>query len=303
MSDSLAGSASSPAGRSLSFSLVSQPQFGTVALSAAGAFTYTRSDPGRGNLDSFIYRVTDSEGLTAQATAQVIYGRRRIMPLGDSITDGVEFTNGAGDQPAVSVRVGYRKALYDRLTTEGYAVDFVGSQNAGASAGLADTEHEGYPGFTQAQLGPIIDQQFVARSPDVVLLHIGTNDVNQGGTDAAATSALLGKIEAFVADAASPPAHVLLATIIKQQVGAPNASKVATFNASLTGFYNSTWSTAKPKLVVSLVDMNSKLVPATDLSSLAQDSVGLHPNTSGYGKMADAWFESLVQTGGVVKCP
>ena len=92
-------------------------------MTAAGAYTYTRTDPGRGNLDSFTYRVTDSEGLTADATAQILYGRLRIMPLGDSITEGMETEDGAGNTgPPDALRVGYRKAPYARLTNEGYAV-------------------------------------------------------------------------------------------------------------------------------------------------------------------------------------
>ena len=301
---SLAGSASSPAGRALNFSLVSQPQSGTVTLTSAGVFNYMRSDPGRGNLDSFVYRVTDSEGLRAEATAQVIYGRRRIMPLGDSITDGVEtYKPATGDLPAAPMRVGYRKALQKRLDAAGYAVDFVGSQSSGSGAGLADAQHEGYPGAKQAALVTDINSWLGLNAPDVVLLHIGTNDVTGGDTNVAPTSELLSRIDTWSANTANPPVRLLLATIIGQKSGTPD---VAAFNANLTSLYNSTWADAageRPRFVVRRVDMNSKLDPATDLSDLAEDSVGLHPNPSGYAKMADAWFESLVQTGAVFKCP
>ena len=303
VSGSLAGKASSPAGRTLNFSLVSQAASGTVALSASGAFTYTRSDPGRGNLDSFVYRVTDSEGLAAEATAQLVYGKRRIMPLGDSITDGVETYKAAtGDLPAVPERVGYRQALLGRLTDAGYAVDFVGSRKSGAGAGLVDQDHEGYPGYTQNNLVAGIDSWLALNPPDVVLLHIGTNDVSAGSTDAAPTSSLLGRIDTWSANPANPPVRLLLATIIAQKSGTPD---VAAFNANLTGIYNSTWADAagaRPRFIVRRVDMNSKLDPATDLSDLADDTTGLHPNPIGYGKMADAWFDALVQTGAVVKC-
>ncbi|MEO6270747.1 MAG: hypothetical protein ABIP08_10630, partial [Lautropia sp.] len=60
---------------------------------------------------------------------------------------------------------------------------------------------------------------------------------------------------------------------------------------------------ARPRFVVRLLDMNAKLDVATDLSDPVADSVGLHPNASGYRKMADAWFDALVQSGVVHKCP
>ena len=307
MNGNLASKASSPAGRTLTFSLLSQPQSGTVALNSAGAFTYTRSDPGRGNMDSFGYRVTDSAGLVAEASAKVIYGRRRIMPLGDSITDGVEtFTTADGDGPVRSFRVGYRKVLHDHLTSAGYAVDFVGSQSGGSGAGLIDAQHQGHSGDTQADLLAGIDSWLGSNPTDVVLLHIGTNDVSGGGTSAAPTSTLLGRINTWSAKADNPPVHLVLATIIAQRTGAPNAANVATFNTDLTNIYNSTWADAagaRPRFVVRRLDMNSKLNPATDLSGPAEDITGLHPNSTGYAKMADAWFESLVQTGAVVKCP
>ena len=297
----LASKASSPAGRSLSFSSVSQPQSGTVSLTSTGGFTYTPSGHGQGKLDSFVYRVTDSTGLAAEATAQVIYGRTRIMPLGDSITDGVETYTGA-DGPAMNVRVGYRKKLYDRLTQEGYAVEFVGSANAGSAAGLAFPKHEGHSGFTQGQLVAGIDGWLAQNAPDVVLLHIGTNDVNQGSISAAETSTLLGSIDSWSAATTSPPVQLLLAKIIQQRPDAPNDDDVPAFNADLTSKYNSNWATPKPKFKVNLVDMYSKLVPATDLSLAGQDSSGLHPNSIGYGKMADAWYEYLVENNAVTKC-
>ena len=51
----------------------------------------------------------------------------RIMPLGDSITDG---WNVAG---------GYRISLFSRLTQANYGFDFVGSMDNGPQA---DTDHE-----------------------------------------------------------------------------------------------------------------------------------------------------------------
>ena len=186
---SLAGKASSPSGRSLTFSLVSQARSGTVQLSSAGAYTYTRTSAARGDSDSFVYKVTDSAGLSAEGTARVIYGTRRIMPLGDSITDGVEtFNSTDGDLPAEPQRVGYRKVLLDRLVAAGYAVDFVGSLNSGSGAGLADDDHQGQSGATQSVIRGGVVSWLNQNPADVVMLHIGTNDV-PGDASATQTAA------------------------------------------------------------------------------------------------------------------
>lgn len=62
----------------------------------------------------------------------------RIMPLGDSITEG-----SAWDSPDGSG--GYRGRLYSLLTTAGYTVDCIGSQTVNSSL-IPDQNHEGHPG-------------------------------------------------------------------------------------------------------------------------------------------------------------
>ncbi|MFB9413576.1 hypothetical protein ACFFSQ_36150, partial [Dactylosporangium matsuzakiense] len=57
-------------------------------------------------------------------------GGVRVMPLGDSITEGTQ------------VPGGYRIGLWQRLAAGGYRVDFVGSQYNGPSS-LGDHDHEG----------------------------------------------------------------------------------------------------------------------------------------------------------------
>lgn len=58
----------------------------------------------------------------------------RVMPLGDSITDGY------------NVPGGYRIELEDLLVSRGQPVDFVGSLSNGP-ASLADRDHEGHSGW------------------------------------------------------------------------------------------------------------------------------------------------------------
>jgi len=303
----VAGSAGSDDGRPLSYSQVTPPRSGSLTLNpVSGAFTYVRASPSRGDVDSFVYRVTDKSGQATDATALIIYGRPRIMALGDSITDGVEsYNEQSGDLPAKPLRVGYRKALRDRLLAAGYAVDFVGSQSAGASAGLDDPANEGYSGARQRELRDGITTWLNRNPSDVVLLHIGTNDVNAAAeTDVTPIAELLARVDTWSSNPANPAVQLQLATIIGQRFG--GASYVPVFNRNLKGVYQADWadpSGARPRFVVRLIDMNAKLDVATDLSDPAADSVGLHPNPSGYRKMADTWFDALVQGGAVHKCP
>src|SRR5947209_14639864 len=103
----------------------------------------------------------------APARASVASRPIRVMPLGDSITWGVGSSTGSS----------YRADLWRRLVTQaGYHIDFVGSQQSGS---LPDTDNEGHSGWRIDQIAGGIDGWLATYQPDVVLLHIGTNDMNQ----------------------------------------------------------------------------------------------------------------------------
>src|SRR3954467_13207633 len=126
-------------------------------------------------------------------------GGVRVMPLGDSITEGTQ------------VPGGYRIGLWQRLTTHGNRVDFGGAQFNGPSS-LGDHDHEGHPGWRIDQIDANIVGWLQTYSPHTVLLHIGTNDVLQHHDVAGAPprlSALIDRITATV-----PSAEVFVATII-----------------------------------------------------------------------------------------
>lgn len=72
--------------------------------------------------------VTHSGAAAAESNGGV-----RVMPLGDSITEGTQ------------VPGGYRIGLWQRLSAAGYRVDFVGTQFNGPAT-LGDHDHEGHPG-------------------------------------------------------------------------------------------------------------------------------------------------------------
>ncbi len=102
-----------------------------------------------------------SLALPSPAAAQI-----RIMPLGNSITDGDGSSNLGG----------YRYYLYYALKDANVQFDFVGSLNGGT--GFPDTDHEGHGGFQADQLA--VQNYLTANPADVVFLEIGTNDVTAG---------------------------------------------------------------------------------------------------------------------------
>ncbi len=122
--------------------------------------------------------------------SQIHSQKIRILPLGDSIT------NGESPQPD-SLFTGYRQPLWLLLQSEGYAVDFVGSNSAGFDAYPPyDFNNAGFGGYTKKQILNLIktgyDAQGNAVTPgpylnyypaNIILLHIGTNAVDTSVAD------------------------------------------------------------------------------------------------------------------------
>lgn len=204
-------------------------------------------------------------------------GGVRVMPLGDSITEGTQIPGG------------YRIGLWQRFGADGYRVDFVGSQFNGP-AGLGDHDHEGHPGWRIDQIDANIVTWLRDSAPRTVLLHAGTNDVLQNYNVPGAParlSALVDRITATV-----PTADVFVATIIP--LANPNQEAAArTFNATIPGMVQSKANAGKR---VHLVDMHAALTTA-DLVD------GIHPTATGYDKMAAAWFAAMRSVPGSIGDP
>ncbi|KAB8174233.1 SGNH hydrolase [Microbispora catharanthi] len=201
-------------------------------------------------------------------------GGVRVMPLGDSITEGTQ------------VPGGYRIGLWQRLAAGRYTIDFVGSQYNGP-ASLGDHDHEGHPGWRIDQIDANITGWLRNYTPRTVLLHIGTNDVLQNYNVSGAPQRLSTLIDHITA--AAPNAEVFVATIIPLSNSGQEAA-ARTFNAAIPGIVQSKVNSGKH---VHLVDMHSKLTTA-DLID------GIHPTANGYDKMAAAWYAALQSVPGSI---
>lgn len=291
---SVASSVTNPQNRTLSFSLATQATRGTVTLAPNGTFTYTSTEKSRGFADSFGFTVSDGQGGTAQATYRVIYGKARIMPLGDSITEGVEtFGNGDPGGPAEGLRVAYRAQLYQLLTQAGYQFDFVGRKQNGSAANLPDPDNEATGGFTTADVANgVITQALTAGNPDVVLVHLGTNEIH----DLPVTTPTAGPMQNLLTSARNwattnqQPVQAVVARIIKFREGTRHAQNVAVLNTAVTTMIGQNFATPG-LLTVSQIDFERETI---ELTPAPADDTGLHPTRAGYDRMGQLWFNDLV---------
>lgn len=187
----------------------------------------------------------------------------RVMPLGDSITYG----------SGSSTKSSYRADLYRRLSAAGLSVDFVGSVRSGTGA---DIDNEGHPGWRIAEIAARADGWLAAARPDVVLLHIGTNDMRTDERAVGAEGRLSALIDRILA--ARPGVRLFVARLIGARDPAVQA-RVDAYNAAIPGIV------AGKGPQVRLVDMRS-----VDGAGLADK---LHPNDDGYARMADLWFRAV----------
>ena len=205
----------------------------------------------------------------------------RIMPLGDSITQGNHVPN-----EAANLSIGYRGFLWTQLAEGGYNVDFVGSQAAGndylATDPSFDLDHEGHSGWRADQIDDKITDFLTTNPADAVLLHIGTNDLDQG-QDISGTVTdvenILDKIKAY-----NTSTKVIIARIINQETYDPDTT---TFNTELNTKVQQRISNGDNIVIVDM-ENGAGIDYTVDMVN------NLHPNETGYGKMADLWYSALV---------
>jgi len=197
----------------------------------------------------------------------------RVMPLGDSITQGNTQLNS------------YRRPLWHALQASGTDVDFVGSQSANHDGSPPnpdfDIDNEGHWGWTADEVLAQIAGWAQAGRPDIVLLHLGTNDMLGGSGVGSTLDELTGIVEAL--RVANPGVVVLLAQLIPVHF-AEGTERIVELNQKLAGLALSLSTQASP---VVLVDQFTGFDPSTMTAD------GLHPNTIGEEHMARVWLQAM----------
>ena len=199
----------------------------------------------------------------------------RIMPLGDSITQSVSPYNS------------YRYYLWHLLLDKGYRTDFVGSLHGVGGGPPAnpdfDMDHEGHAGWRADEILANIQMWATQAAPDVVLLHIGTNDLCQRQSVASTVNDIGHIID--VLRKVNPRIEILLAQLIGQ--ARLDDCGIPALNAQLPGLAANK---NQPESPIVLVDQFTGFDPIT----MTYD--GEHPNDIGDLRMADRWFEKLAPT-------
>jgi hypothetical protein len=239
------------------------------------------------------------------------YGQElRIMPLGNSITfDHNIYSPPYDDYNTWGPRISYRYKLYQLLTAAGYTFDFVGNRKAGFDyLPYEYADNAGFPGITAFQIINLLqtsyndyediyeinypseqNKPYLQNNPtDVILLHIGTNDLAQYTVNEAVDNvdSVLDEIQSYE-DANSVTIIVFVALIIDR---APADPETYLFNQGITTLINTRKSSGDK---LELVNMYSGANIIYELEPAGDFVDTWHPNNTGFEKMADKWFQAL----------
>ena len=212
----------------------------------------------------------------------------KIMPMGDSITYGVDGGGGG------ATNAGYRGPLYNLLTGAGFTFQFVGSYNPNPGSlpttPVDETFHEGHSGWQTGNGGtgilhgvtPVASGGlgWLTVNPDLILIHIGTNNTSlpepQSITDDGNT---LDQIHTQLPNATTIVAQIIPRPSAPAWIGQYNADLVTLVASKKALGYN-----------VILADLN------TGFTGLGNDN--LHPNATGYNFMAQQWYNAIATNSG-----
>ncbi len=211
-----------------------------------------------------------------------------IMPLGDSITEG--FPTFVG---------GYRVELFTDAVLANKAITFVGRRSNGPASGIVQGKtfppgNEGYSGFTiddeptftRSGIQPLVNAAITMFHPHIILLMIGTNDINVN-IDVTNAPARLGALIDQITTAA-PSTLLVVAEITPTTTDATN-TRIMAYNAAIPGLVAQRASSGKH---VQLVNMYAAFTAHADYkTSLMTDD--LHPNTAGYALLGDTWYQAI----------
>ncbi|RPA75194.1 SGNH hydrolase [Ascobolus immersus RN42] len=211
----------------------------------------------------------------ALSTSQILPANAaiKIMPLGDSITEW-----GC-----------WRAYLWDYLSSQGFAnnIDFVGTQRDGPHRcpgyNSYDVENEGHAGFEATVIAAKNElvPWLASSRPDIVLMHLGTNDSSNMKTPAEVIAAFNKLVDDM--RASNPNMIILVARIIPATT--PGGQMfIPTLNNEIEAFVASKSTVASPIVTVNQYTGFDTAVDTVD---------GVHPNQSGDRKIAARWLGPL----------
>ncbi|MBN2574048.1 MAG: hypothetical protein JXP73_05735 [Deltaproteobacteria bacterium] len=206
-----------------------------------------------------------------------------ILPLGDSITEGC----------CTAPMGGYRIELFRQAMKDGKNITFVGSLSNGPDTVDGKTfpkKHEGHGGWTidtdsghSGISGTVTNNALANYKPHIVLLMIGTNDIN-GNVDTANAPTRLGKLMDDILSRA-PDSLLVVASIIPSKNDGTNTN-FQKYNAAIPGLVDTRAKAGKH--VVFLDNYKAFSSNANYKTALLADN--LHPNSAGYAVLGQAFY-------------
>ena len=210
----------------------------------------------------------------------------KVMPLGNSITRGV-VTGNMGPQID---DVGYRKALFNSLQGTYTGLDFVGSLEHGDGSPGFDDDHEGHSGWRADEIRDNVKTWLNNNPADVVLLHIGTNDIGAGENIpdiVDEVEEILDKIDEYESES-NTEVVVFVARVVRFLFNGTPGSLTTGFNDQVEAMVDQRILNGD-KLYK--VDQESAIVYPTGLEPDL-----IHPTLPGYEVMANRWENAITST-------
>ncbi len=245
-----------------------------------------------------------------------IQAQYKILPLGNSITWGK-----AHQSAPIPGEYGYRDHLYVNLSNAGYTVEFVGPQESGPYDGewhdgatieqyIPDAYFPSYSPDLQPQPNNPFDIEITldnlrmaGKFPDIVLLHIGTNDMNSdqaisGGFRVTIMEELELLLQALLDynEGGSEIDNIFLCKIIPRAPfnDYPGANaRILDYNSKIDLIYNELTNDEQKRVTV--INMHAALYSdqnryyGSDDGPVEPFDDHVHPNEDGYVKMADVF--------------
>ncbi len=158
--------------------------------------------------------------------------------------------------------------------------------------------HEGHSAWTIADLDYCVQNGdwLEKAQPNIILLHIGTNDANNAGTPEDMATSLQALLE-HIYDKLPDTTEIIVAQIIRASTAAlplfvtSNTllnDIIAPYNQKIPGVVEKLRAENKH---VSYVDMTGVIHSDSELDVM----VGLHPNPEASERMADVWFAKILE--------
>jgi lysophospholipase L1-like esterase len=198
------------------------------------------------------------------------------MPVGDSITEGC----------CTAPMGGYRIELYHQALTNSKNITFVGTLTNGPTT--VDSKpfpqhHEGHGGWKISQIAGVIDAAINSSKPHILLLKIGTNDINGNDDVANAPNRLASLIDQITKDA--PAALLVVSAVIPTTTDGTN-TRMQAYNTAIKAKAEA--AAAAGKHVIFVDNYAAFTANASYKTALMSDN--LHPNTAGYVVLGKSFY-------------